>query len=150
MQAWDTFAAITGGAAAALTGLLFVAVSLHIDFIASSQELRNRAALVLSLFAIVLFISILIVIPGQARWVLGAELIVLAVITILEEVALLSGPPNTVTSLLLLVAGIFLVIDTFIGTHVGLYVLVVPVMAGLGFGGVQAWMLLISFRENVN
>ena len=81
---------------------------------------------------------------------LGAELIVLAVITILEEVALLSGPPNKVTSLLLLVAGILLVIDTFIGTHVGFYVLVVPVLAGLGFGGVQAWLLLISFRENVN
>ena len=54
MGAWDTFAAISGGAAATLTGLLFVAVSIRIASIARSQELRNRAAQTLSLFGTVL------------------------------------------------------------------------------------------------
>jgi hypothetical protein len=66
LGAWDTFAAISGGAAATLTGLLFVAVSIRITSIARSQELRNRAAQTLSLFGIVLIISVLIAIPGQA------------------------------------------------------------------------------------
>jgi hypothetical protein len=65
LKDWDTFAEICGAAAATLTGLLFVAVSIKIASIAKSQELRNRAAQTLSLFGIVLIISALIAIPGQ-------------------------------------------------------------------------------------
>jgi hypothetical protein len=60
---------------------LFVAVSIRIAYIARSQELRNRAAQTLSLFGTVLIISVLIAIPRQAYRTLGAELVVLAVIT---------------------------------------------------------------------
>jgi hypothetical protein len=80
LETWDTFATITGGAAAALTGLLFVAVSIRIDYIARSQELRNRAAQTLSLFGTVLVIAVLVAIPGQGYRALGIELLVLAVI----------------------------------------------------------------------
>jgi hypothetical protein len=44
---------ICGAAAATLTGLLFVAVSIRIASIARSQELRNREAQTLSLFGMV-------------------------------------------------------------------------------------------------
>jgi len=81
LQKWSTFAVVAGGAAAGLTGLLFVAVSIRIDAIAKSQELRNRAAQTLALFFIVLFIAILLSIPGQSLRVLGAELVALAAIT---------------------------------------------------------------------
>jgi hypothetical protein len=81
LPAWETFAEITGGAAATLTGLLFVAVSIRIDYIARSQELRNRAAQTLCLFGAVLITAVLLTIPGQAYRTLGLELIVLAVIT---------------------------------------------------------------------
>ena len=66
MTPWSTFAQVAGTAAASLIGLLFVAVSIRIDFIARSQELRNRAAQTLSLFGTVLLTAILIPIPGQA------------------------------------------------------------------------------------
>jgi hypothetical protein len=160
LGAWDTFAAISGGAAATLTGLLFVAVSIRIASIARSQELRNRAAQTLSLFGIVLIISVLIAIPGQAYRTLGAELVVLAVVTgtglhildrrakgessdqaiapVLEAVA-----PTTVTSLLLLAAGIVLVL----GVHAGLYVLVGPVLAALVAGAARAWLFLTKITE---
>jgi hypothetical protein len=42
---------VAGGAAAGLTGLLFVAVSIRVDVIAKSQELRNRAAQILGALA---------------------------------------------------------------------------------------------------
>ena len=160
MEAWDTFAAISGGAAATLTGLLFVAVSIRIASVARSQELRNRAAQTLSLFGTVLIISVLIAIPGRADRTLGAELVVLAVITgaglhvldrrakgdksnqaiapVLEAVA-----PNTVTSLLLLAAGIVLVL----GAHAGLYVLVGPVLVALVGGVASAWLFLTKITE---
>jgi hypothetical protein len=81
LEAWDTFAEISGTAAEALTGLLLVAISIRITYIARSQELRNRAAQTLSLFGTVLIVSVLIAIPRQAYRTLGAELVVLAVIT---------------------------------------------------------------------
>ena len=161
MQAWETFAGISGTAAAALTGLLFVAVSIRIAYIAKSQELRNRAAQTLSLFGTVLIVSLLIAIPRQAYSTLGIELVVLAVITgaglyildlrakgdrsnqaiapVLEAVT-----PTTVTSLLLLAAGIVLAL----GVPAGLYVLVVPVLIALVSGIVSAWLLLTKITDS--
>ena len=160
MQAWETFAGISGTASAALTGLLFVAVSIRIAYIAKSQELRNRAAQTLSLFGTVLIVSLLIAIPRQASATLGAELVVLAVITgaglyILDRRAkgdrssqaiapvLEAVTPTTVTSLLLLAAGIVLAF----GVPAGLYVLVVPVLIALVSGIVSAWLLLTKITE---
>ncbi len=160
MKAWDTFAVICGAAAATLTGLLFVAVSIRIAFIARSQELRNRAAQTLSLFGMVLVISVLIAIPGQAYRTLGAELVVLAVsagtgLHILDRRAkgersnqviapvLEAVTPTTVTSLLLLAAGIVLVL----GVHAGLYVLVGPVLVALVGGVTSAWLFLTKITE---
>lgn len=160
MKAWGTFAEISGSAAAALTGLLFVAVSIRIAYIARSQELRNRAAQTLSLFGTVLIISVLIAIPGQAYRTLGAELVVLAAITgtglyILDQRAkgdrsnqaiapvLEAVAPNAVTSLLLLAAGIVLVL----GVPAGLYVLVGPVLVALVGGIASTWLFLTKITE---
>ena len=160
MEAWGTFAEISGSAAAALTGLLFVAVSIRITYIARSQELRNRAAQTLSLFGTVLIISVLIAIPRQAYRTLGAELVVLAVITgtgfyILDRRAkgdrsnqaiapvLEAVTPTAVTSLLLLAAGIVLVL----GVPAGLYVLVGPVLVAFVGGVTSAWLFLTKITE---
>jgi hypothetical protein len=165
LEKWATFATVAGGAAAGLTGLLFVAVSIRIDVIAKSQELRSRAAQTLALFVAVLFITILISIPDQSYRVIGIELIALAVSTgggllvldrrarvdtnrqatsahavasILDAVA-----PNAVTSILLMIAGLLVVF----GVHAGLDVLVLPVLAGLAGGVWSAWLLLTRVAE---
>jgi hypothetical protein len=160
LETWGTFATITGGAAAALTGLLFVAVSIRIDYIARSQELRNRAAQTLSLFGTVLVIAVLMAIPGQGYRALGIELLVLAVIAgaglyILDRRATTSRSnqaiapvleavtPNTVTSVLLLAAGIVLVL----GARAGLYILVAPVLAALVSGIASTWLFLTKITE---
>jgi hypothetical protein len=165
VEKWSTFAAVSGGAAAGLTGLLFVAVSIRIEFIARSQELRNRAAQTLALFVTVLLISILLSIPDQAYRVLGVELVVLAAIAggslwaldrrakgsssargaSAEAVALLldAVAPNAVTSVLLAIAGLLLVF----GVHAGLYVLVLPVLVALVGGVVSAWLLLTKITD---
>jgi hypothetical protein len=75
MESWGTFAVIVGSTAAALLGLLFVAVSIKVDIIGDSAELRNRTAQTLGLFVTVLFIALLLATPGQSLHVLGAELI---------------------------------------------------------------------------
>ncbi len=160
MEKWSTFATVAGGAAAGLTGLLLVAVSIRIGVIAKSRELRNRAAQTLALFVTVLFVAILLSIPGQSLRVLGIEVVALAVITgvvmlvldrraraesgerddtVRNVVSILDAvAPNAVTSVLLLVAGALLVF----GLHAGLDVLVLPVVAALAGGVVGAWLLL--------
>ncbi len=160
MQAWDAFATIAGGAAAALTGLLFVAVSVRAAYIARSQELRNRAAQTLVLFGTVLVLAVLMAIPGQGYRTLGAELLGLGVLTgaglyVLDRRAKASRSgqaiaqvleavtPNLVTSVLLLAAGTILAL----GLHAGLYVLVTPVLTALVGGVVSAWLFLTKITE---
>ena len=146
MKGWDTFAAITGGGAAALIGFLFVSVSINIDVFAGVPDLRNRATQVLIQFATVLFISIFIALPGQAYWMLGTEVVVLAIANLYGEMALPSSPPNpafTLIVLFLAAAGIVLIF----GLPAGLYVLVIPVLAAFFFGGYLAWMYLLAFKS---
>ena len=154
------FAEVAGIAAAGLTGLLFVAVSIRIDPIARSRELRNRAAQTLALFFTVLSIAILLSIPGQSFRVLGVELVALAAISggamlVLDRranvdpsshdatahaVALIldAVAPNAITSVLLLIAGLLLVF----GLHAaGLDVLVLPVLVALAGGVISARLL---------
>jgi hypothetical protein len=158
VQDWVPFATVVGAAAASLTGLLFVAVSIRIGVIAGSSELRNRAAQTLLLFGTVLVISIVLAIPGQGYGPLGAELIALGATAGAGMLALdrrarsdpsASGSqtighvldviaPNAVTSVLVLASGAILAA----GVHAGLYVLVVPIVAALVGGVASAWLLL--------
>jgi hypothetical protein len=159
LEKWATFATVAGGAAAGLTGLLFVAVSIRVDVIAKSQELRTRAAQTLGLFVTVLFIAVLLSIPDQKQVVLGAELIALGLLNGGLNLALnrraLSSPaaggtartvavlldavaPNAVTSILTAIAGILLVA----GVDAGLDVLILPVLFALAGGVASAWLLL--------
>jgi hypothetical protein len=155
LRDWSTFAEVCGTAAASLIGLLFVAVSIRIDLIAPSQELRNRAAQTLSLFGTVLIIAILIAVPGQSKRILGAELIVLAIIAaagliILERRAkthtsnlsmtriLAITAPSMMVSITLLVSGVVLAS----GAHDGLYVLIIPILVALISGVASAWLFL--------
>jgi hypothetical protein len=156
MEAWGTFAVIVGSSAAALLGLLFVAVSIRVDVIAGSAELRNRAAQTLSLFVTLLLIGLLVALPGQDLRVLGAELIGLAAVTAVvlylldrrAQSGASSQPvgrlldvvtPNMVTSVLLLASAIVLLSDQ----SAGLYVLIAPVFAALVGGVTSAWLLLV-------
>jgi hypothetical protein len=72
---WQDFAEMTGGASGALTGLLFVAVSLNAGRIAGSRGLRASAAQTLVLFIAPLVMAAALLVPDQFDWVLGAELI---------------------------------------------------------------------------
>ena len=132
MEAWGTYATVVGGAAAALVGLLFVAVSIRVDAIAASGELRNRAAQTLVLFLTVLFVAVFLAVPDQSLRILGVEVLVLAIVAgsalylldrraksdrtteplgrVLDAVA-----PNAATSILLMAAGLVLILNVHAG-----------------------------------
>ena len=81
LQEWTDFAVITGSAAGALTGLLFVAVSLNRERIVGHPGLRAEAGQTLVLFILALLLTVILVIPGVSATTLGVVLVTVALVT---------------------------------------------------------------------
>lgn len=160
MPGWEDVAVIVGGAAAALIGALFVAVSINIQVIGRSTELRNRAAQTLVLFGGPLTLSVLLAVPDQPDVVLGAELVTVAVLTgttalVLDRRAkrqrdhtilghlMEVTTPNAATAVLTAAGGVILLI----GRPAGLYLLIPAFIATLIGGALNAWLLLTRITD---
>jgi hypothetical protein len=72
---WGGFGTTAATAAATLTGLLFIAVSINLKEILDNAPLPGRAAQTLIFFAFPMIVALLLVVPAQARGGLGGELI---------------------------------------------------------------------------
>ena len=77
---WLGFGEALAAVAGALTGLLFVAVSVKSDALAASRSLRSRAAQTLVLFMTSVLIAVVLVAP-QPRTALGTELLAVAAVS---------------------------------------------------------------------
>jgi hypothetical protein len=160
MPGWSDFTVVTGGAAAALMGLLFVAVTLRIDAISQARDLRSRAAQTLTLFAVALAAALLLAVPGQPQWVFGSELIALAVFGGIAMLALNERAqrvshqdpiarvldqvgPNLTTIVLLAAAGVCNVLTV----AWAMYPLVPAILAALIGGVVSAWVFLTEMSR---
>ena len=80
IKAWSDYGLAVVGGAAALTGLLFVAVSVNSAWFSSSEAHRGRAGQALVLFVVPLVTGILLLIPGQSTTTLGIEIAVCGVL----------------------------------------------------------------------
>ncbi len=78
LEGWTDFALAQAGAAAVLTGLVFVAVTTNISKILSHHELPGRAGETVVIYAGVLCQSLLLLIPEQSIREVGAELLAAA------------------------------------------------------------------------
>ena len=151
---WLGFGGALAAVAGALTGLLFVAISVKSNALAASLSLRARAAQTLVLFLISVLIAILLVAP-QPSAALGWELLAVAAVSGIALIILgrRAGhspdervpryierfSPNTTTALLVAVAGLTFLVKA----GGGLYWLIPAVVASLLGGVVNAWLFLV-------
>jgi len=80
--AWRDFGVALVSASAALLGLVFVVVSIHLRAVVDDSVLRRRAEIMLGLLATTFAASAVLVIPGQSREALGIELMPIALVYI--------------------------------------------------------------------
>jgi modulator of FtsH protease len=80
MQEWNDLFVAVAGAAAALTGLIFVGVSISLEKILSLPSLPNRALISLILLLTILTFSILLLVPGKTRSLIGYELTIIGLV----------------------------------------------------------------------
>ena len=85
-SAWHDFFIGSIGASAALTGLLFVAISINLEQILKFPNLPGRAAGTLGMLVSALVVSCCGLVPGQSHVALGIEIAVAGGIVIFQSV----------------------------------------------------------------
>ena len=157
---WSDFSVAVVGAAAALTGLLFVAVSINIEQILAMGALAGRALSTMILFVVPLVVGILILIPGQSVTALGLELIGTGVLAgggllrinrpanrgALEPRSswlLIRLVPSVTIPMFLVLTGASLI--TRVGG--GLYWAAPAILAAFAGGLATVWVLLVEIRR---
>jgi modulator of FtsH protease len=154
---WQGFAEMVGSASGALTGLLFVAISLNASRISGHQGLWASGAQTLIMFLTPLIVAAILLAPGQPGWVVGAELIAAG---LASGFALLSvgrlkrdipdeerglteifnrREANVLVMMLFVAAGVIL--DC--GPDWGLYLVLPAVLVAFISGVLNAWLFLV-------
>ncbi len=91
VESWHDFYMLTGSAAATLIGLIFVAVSLHIDVIATakkSSDISTLARQTFSNFIFILSFAFIFMVPSDTPFGIGIPLLSLGLIGIVQTAGL--------------------------------------------------------------
>ncbi len=159
-EQWHDFFLMVGGGAAALTGLVVVAMSIHLDVIAGDAVLRHRARSILTGLAAVFMRCALVLMGGQSGRAVASELFaVCAVITVAGVRSFWQvsqdGRPvprgsvfRTAGSTTCYSAEMAGAVALFAGSPVGLYVVAVAMVANFFFMISGSWLLLIGVRQD--
>jgi modulator of FtsH protease len=160
-SSWHDYFIVVGSGSAALTGLVFVAMTLHLDEIVTNPVHRHRARTILTGLTAVFIRSALVLMGGQNNQAIALELIV--VLLVVELILLRSirqAARSADSGVLLRTIGSFacLVLEQagavvlFFGNTYGLYAVGLGMMSSFIFMVSGAWLLLVGVgaREAAN
>ena len=155
---WHEFFIGTIGAAAALTGLLFVAISINLEQILKYPQLPGRAAATLGMLVSALVVSGFALAPGQSIRALGIEIACVSAVAAAQAVWVSLGKKgpgepaswqieHLATLLLpssaLIVGGVSLVV----GAGGGLYWVLAGIMLTFVSASINVWVLLVEIKR---
>jgi len=160
MKEWNDFFLATAAAAATLTGLIFVGISINLSHILSFPLLIIKASVALILLLMILIFSGLLLVPQESQCLIGYESTALGVIVwilitradfkiyyqSLEEfkrIYFFTLLFDQVATILYVIGGIFLVL---FGTS-GLYWTVIAIFLSFIKSVYDAWVLLIEIKR---
>ena len=155
---WHDFFIGTIGAAAALTGLLFVAISINLEQILKYPQLPGRAAATLGMLVSTLVVSGFALAPGQSIRALGIEVACVAAVAAVQAVWVSLGK-NTpgepaswriehlatllLPSIALIVGGVSLVVRA----GGGFYWVMAAILFAFVSAAINAWVLLVEIKR---
>jgi hypothetical protein len=156
---WHDFFLMVGSGAAALTGLVFVSMTLNLEAIVKEITHKHRAINTLTGFSAIVVICALVLMGGQNYQTIGIEWLITSLVTGCIYVhgitkARRRGRSKFGLGLPRLLLGTALYIVEIIGTlmltlgHIaGLYVAAIAMVALLTFTITGAWLLLVGVVE---
>jgi modulator of FtsH protease len=156
LAGWDDFFLGTAGAAAALAGLLFVAISINVREILADAALPARAGETIVFAVAPLALSLLVLMPDQSVRVVGVEVLIVGTVAWLvtsraelhrwrrtrgrQIQGTWSIVVGQVTSWGALIGGLVLVA----GNADGLYVVAVGIALSFVVAVLNGWVLLVE------
>ena len=158
-ELWHDLFVAMAGAAAALTGLIFVAVSINLERVLKFPALPPRAVETLSILIGLLVLSVFVLIPGQSPTALGAEILVLGVVLgtalLVKRIRVprTAGQPLTwtVTPVAVILGATLPMAAAGISVLVrgggGLYWLVGALILGFAGAVLNGWILLVEIHR---
>ena len=152
---WHDFFLGSAGASAALTGLLFVAISINLEQILKFPNLPSRAAGTLGILVATLVVSTFGLAPGQSTRVFGVEIAAAGLVIAVQAVWGSLGtshvgdrPTWRIERLVtLLLPGLALVIggiSLLARSGGGLYWVLAAVVLAFVVTAINAWVLLVE------
>jgi modulator of FtsH protease len=159
LEGWHDYFVAGAGAAAALTGLLFVSISINLQQILESPSLPRRAVCTLSVLVVLLVAALFCLAPGQSRTVLAIELATIGVIVTGQILVLFQRSPRSpyeprwarpiqiglllAPTMALVVGGISLAVET----GGGLYWIMAAFALGFVGATANAWVFLVEIQR---
>jgi hypothetical protein len=159
-EQWNNFFVMVGSGAAALAGLIFVAMSINHEIIIRNTTHKNRAINMLTGFTAVFMASSFALIGNQSLEVLGFEWLVLWLIATVifirgYVIAIRSGmsfiglnKPRLTGGTICYLAEVISAIFLIRGYSPGLYIAAIAIIVLFAFLISGAWLLMIGIYED--
>ena len=160
-EGWSEFYVAVAGAAAALAGLIIVAMSVTIKEIIASRTLPSRAGATISSMVLILVLAILGLMPRQTDVALGIEIVVASLVALIPPVLMsqrvltdTTYDASTATRIFRAAAGLGPVVLALVGgilvvagLEAGLFFVAAAIALIFVLSMLNAWVLLVEVQR---